>query len=240
MSEVVGETLLPTPRAARGASTTETAYALGGERIDDARTQGEVVLPTPAACNPNDGETPETWLARRDEVKARVGNGNGMGMPLSIAVQTLPTPKASDSKRSGCPSERARHTPDLGAVTHHFPTPNASDATGGWSSTASRIGHSNQVIDAVLDDDLWGKYGPAIRRWESITRPAPDPTEPNKNGRPRLSARFCEWMMGLPDGWVTDVPGLSRAEQLKALGNGVVPQQAATALRSLLVVAVSA
>jgi DNA (cytosine-5)-methyltransferase 1 len=41
-------------------------------------------------------------------------------------------------------------------------------------------------------------------------------------------------MMGLPAGWVTDVPDLSRTEQLKALGNGVVPQQAAAALRHLL------
>lgn len=40
--------------------------------------------------------------------------------------------------------------------------------------------------------------------------------------------------MGLPAGWVTDVPGLSRNEQLKALGNGVVPAQAAEALRILL------
>ena len=30
--------------------------------------------------------------------------------------------------------------------------------------------------------------------------------------------------MGLPEGWVTDVPGLSRNQQLHALGNGVVPR----------------
>lgn len=37
--------------------------------------------------------------------------------------------------------------------------------------------------------------------------------------------------MGLPEGWVTDPAiGLSRAQQLKALGNGVVPQQAYVAL----------
>jgi DNA (cytosine-5)-methyltransferase 1 len=41
-------------------------------------------------------------------------------------------------------------------------------------------------------------------------------------------------MMGLPAGHVTAVPGLSRNDQLKALGNGVVPQQAAAALRVLL------
>ncbi|WP_346268809.1 hypothetical protein [Streptomyces sp. So13.3] len=40
--------------------------------------------------------------------------------------------------------------------------------------------------------------------------------------------------MGLPAGHVTDVPALSRTAQLKALGNGVVPQQAAHALCSLL------
>lgn len=42
--------------------------------------------------------------------------------------------------------------------------------------------------------------------------------------------------MGLDDGWVTDVPGISRNDQLKALGNGVVPQQAAEAMRRLLAV----
>lgn len=40
--------------------------------------------------------------------------------------------------------------------------------------------------------------------------------------------------MDLPVGWVTGVPGLSRAEQLHILGNGVVRSQAAEALRLLL------
>jgi DNA (cytosine-5)-methyltransferase 1 len=39
-------------------------------------------------------------------------------------------------------------------------------------------------------------------------------------------------MMGLPVGWITNV-GLSRAQQLKILGNGVVPQQAEYALELL-------
>ena len=42
-----------------------------------------------------------------------------------------------------------------------------------------------------------------------------------------------EWMMGLPEGWVTDVPGLSRSKQLKVLGNGVVSLQAAKAVAML-------
>lgn len=41
-------------------------------------------------------------------------------------------------------------------------------------------------------------------------------------------------MMGLPAGWVTDVPDLTRNEQLHVLGNGVVPQQAGAAVEYLL------
>ena len=40
--------------------------------------------------------------------------------------------------------------------------------------------------------------------------------------------------MGLPDGWVTDTPGITRNEALKALGNGVVPQQCEAALEHML------
>ena len=79
----------------------------------------------------------------------------------------------------------------------------------------------------------FGPYVAAIRRWEHVLgRPAPNPTEPGKNG-PRLSPAFVEWLMGLGPGHVTGT-GISRNAQLKALGNGVVPQQAALALRLLL------
>ena len=48
----------------------------------------------------------------------------------------------------------------------------------------------------------------------------------------KLNSYFVEYMMGLPKGWVTET-GLSRAQQLKMLGNGVVPQQAELALELL-------
>lgn len=86
-----------------------------------------------------------------------------------------------------------------------------------------------------LGGDNWGPFGPAIHRWERLLgRPSPAPTEPGRNGQPRLSPRFVEFLMGLPAGWVTDVPGLSRNEQLKALGNGVVWQQSAAGIRHIL------
>ncbi|MCX4665119.1 DNA cytosine methyltransferase [Streptomyces sp. NBC_01381] len=77
----------------------------------------------------------------------------------------------------------------------------------------------------------WAEYGPAIARWEAACgRPAPRPTD----AVGRLNPPFVEWLMGLPAGHVTDVPGLSRSAQLKALGNGVLPHQAVHALRLLL------
>ncbi|MEA5453269.1 hypothetical protein SPF06_00905 [Sinomonas sp. JGH33] len=80
----------------------------------------------------------------------------------------------------------------------------------------------------------WGPYGPAIRRWEEcLGRKAPAPIELNAKGNHRLSPAFCEFMMGVPEGWITDIP-ISRNEQLKACGNGVVPQQAAAALKDML------
>lgn len=48
----------------------------------------------------------------------------------------------------------------------------------------------------------------------------------------KLNVKFVEYMMGLPAGWVTDVE-LPRAQMLKILGNGVVPQQAYRALEIL-------
>jgi DNA (cytosine-5)-methyltransferase 1 len=50
----------------------------------------------------------------------------------------------------------------------------------------------------------------------------------------QLSPAFAEWMMGLPRGWITDVPDIKRREALKAAGNGVIHQQGAEALRFLL------
>lgn len=56
-----------------------------------------------------------------------------------------------------------------------------------------------------------------------------------RNGGQRLNPAFAEWMMGVPAGWITDPAlGLTANEQLKLIGNGVVPQQAAAALAYVL------
>jgi len=183
-----------------------------------------MLLPTPGASDGNGGKSPKDLSAT---IRA---SGAKRQVCLPEAVKLLPTPQAFDYKdlgenvdnilptpkthqRGDCPSGRERNSPDLAAVTHHFP-----------------VEEQPQAIPV-----LWGKYEPAVRRWEKLTRPAPIPTEPNKNGNPRLAAPFSEWMMGWPEGWVTDPEiGLPRTAQLKIIGNGVCPQQAYSAITELL------
>jgi DNA (cytosine-5)-methyltransferase 1 len=143
------------------------------------------------------------------------------GRPTDSGV---PTPPHADVPGwEGTQPTRGRHLPPRGATA---------DATGDGRhegrTQPTRLERGPHVAERGAVD--WGDYEPAIRRWENVTgRLAPAPTEPGKNGADRLSPAFVEWMMGLPAGHVTAVPGLSRNDQLKALGNGVVPQQAAHA-----------
>ena len=94
--------------------------------------------------------------------------------------------------------------------------------------------------DAVEPDrghlHRWGHYTYAIARWEHVTgRPAPAPALLSDDTGPRPSPAFVEWLMGLPDGWVSNaVHGLTPNQQITALGNGVLPLQASLAVRSML------
>lgn len=99
---------------------------------------------------------------------------------------------------------------------------------------ADRRGSADTVRDTAQSAP-WGKYTPAVEQWERLTRPAPAPTITGARGGAALAPVFVEWLMGLPEGYVTTPAlGLSVSRQLTLLGNGVVPQQAAAALRLLL------
>jgi DNA (cytosine-5)-methyltransferase 1 len=98
-----------------------------------------------------------------------------------------------------------------------LPTPCASD--GVKSGPNQHRGPDRPALAAVVQPHRWGAYAAAITRHEQFTgRPAP---------------RFTEWLMGLPEGWVTAVPDITRADQLRLLGNGVIPAQAEAACRHL-------
>lgn len=193
----------------------------GGTQHPDKRRDGghqpslgdtvEHLLPTPAVNDMGAGLTVERWDEWTAEMRAKHANGNGNGPSLSVEARRV-----------------AR------AAVTLLPTPRATDGTKGGPNQRGSSG--DLMLPSAVQSERWGKYGPAIARHEAaLGRPAPAPTEPTgKDGAPRLSPRFVEWMMGLEDGWVTDVPGLSRPAQLKLLGNGVVPAQAATAIADCL------
>lgn len=146
-------------------------------------------------------------------------------------VPDLPTPSSRDWKsgKSHIMDRNARPLSEV--VVNLLPSPVARDYKGVPGKNVQMASLPREV--SLLHQD-WGRFEPAIKRWEDVTRrPAPDPTVPGKTG-PRLSEAFVEWMQGLPEGWVVDVPGIARKNKLRALGNGCVPQQVAMALRIML------
>lgn len=155
------------------------------------------------------------------------------GTDSDTAGSLLPTPSCSDTNGAGLHGDGGL---DLRTAVTLLPTPKASDGEWGLPRTSGRPPEMATHLATRLEYTDFGDYAAAIRRWEHVLgRPAPDPTEPTgRDGAHRLSPRFVEWMMGLPDGWITDVPGITRNEALKACGNGVVPQQAAAAISHMV------
>lgn len=149
----------------------------------------------------------------------------------SDGVALLPTPDATHGRKY------TRTGPLLPGVVELLPTPTVQHTARNATAVRHDLRPTTSTTGWTLADvayaDRWGDYAPAITRWERVTdRPAPNPTEPNRDGRQRLSPRFVEWLMGLSPGHVTDHVG--RTAALRILGNGVVPQQAVYALSLLL------
>lgn len=243
--------LLRSPTASQGeggALGEETARARGNtvgirdNALDIAKLNGlpvsrvvENLMPTPNTMDHLPARTPEQKLANK-------GKGGYANVRETVVNDLIPTPMSRDYKGDTAPHERNGkvQTDTVERAIFHsgeikLPTPTASDwkgANNSGSGSTSSVGLATKIDNLETN---WGKFEPAIRRWEQVLgRPAPLPTKPDgKDGAHRLSSAFTEWMMGLPEGWITDV-GLSRNEELKACGNGVVPQQAEMALRFLL------
>lgn len=209
-------TLLPTPDATHGRKTTRTGPLLAGI---------EALLPTPAAC--------------RSGRQKSTSPGAAIRPSLDQIDKLLPTARATDATKAG-PNQRGSKG-DLmlpSAVASLLPTACATDAKGARNATANRRAPkpTTQTDRWTLSDvcfaDMWGKYAPAIARWEQIVgRPAPEPMVIGDRGGRVLSPYFDEWFMGLPEGWLTDL--LRRTEVVAACGNGLMPQQLAYGLARL-------
>lgn len=210
-----GERGFPAPGEAEG----------GWARADAGRRGG-----APSADGVNLLPTPTTTQRGTD---ANASTRAEAGPNLHNAVALLPTPKATNNENR---QSLDRYGPNLGMALSLLPKPSVADVEGGRKHRSGERS-DELLLNGLAHAQAFGQYAPAIARWEAVLdRPAPAPTEPTgKGGAHRLSPRFVEWLMGLPEGWVTDTDS-TRNEQLKALGNGVVPQQAAAAVRHLLAV----
>jgi len=149
------------------------------------------------------------------------GQLRGPDAALGCNAAASDTPGCGNTHQpGGCDAERL----PVGTVTG----PGAGGGPGRAAEGVHELGGDAPLV-------AWGDYGPAVRRWELILgRPAPAPTQTGKRGGRQLAPRFVEWMQGYPAGWVTAVPGLRDRQRIKMLGNGVVPQQCAAAVRWLL------
>ena len=196
--------------------------------------QADNLMPTPNTMDHLPARTPEQKAANK-------GKGGYANVRETVVNDLFPTPAARDFKDGQAEHQRdgvvqtdtvARAIFNSGEIL--LPTPQVDDSKNTGHNQDRRPTLASEVWETERTTS-WGKFEPAIRRWEqTLGRPAPAPTKPDgKDGAHRLSSKFTEWMMGLPDGWITDC-GLSRNEELKACGNGVVPQQAELALRILL------
>jgi hypothetical protein len=206
-----------------------------GKSLGVAIRMEQALMPTPNTMDHLPARTPEQKAANK-------GKGGYANVRETVVNDLMPTPKALDGIKGNLKTSQERidagHFVDLTNIAVDLAligTPRAT-ASESSSSQVADGASKGRIEDQVLLTN-WGKFEPAIRRWEeTLGRPAPAPTQPDgKDGAHRLSPWFTEWMMGLPEGWICDPEiGLTRNEQLKACGNGVVPQQAELALRILL------
>lgn len=165
--------------------------------------------PTPAASIPQDGENPDTWLARRESLKAKGINGNGAGMPLSIAVKLFPTPRAAANEwrtTRNAPSHGKGHGKTLAGEVNDLER--AAGRTPAPSSESA------------------GNVNPEWVEWlMGLPLGYTDPAVPSNALRPH-------------PGWAVEPAGVPRTladaphrkARLKALGNGLVYQAALRAL----------
>lgn len=132
--------LLPTPRADQRDASPRTPR----EGWRPSLMEAVQLLPTPNASVANDGERPETWLARAEKLKEKHGNGNGVGMPLSIAVQLLPTPTRNNDRQATAKNPRngPGTSPTLGDVIHEW---SESALTGESTPEPSKGGSTSSV-----------------------------------------------------------------------------------------------
>lgn len=120
-------------------------------------------------------------------------SGNAFGL--------LPLPKAGDSRRGDCPSERQRRSPSLVSAYRNWPTPVASMAKGSSPAALTRRSGADRSNDR-LDHAVMASDGG------------------------QLNPEWVEWLMGWPIGWTGLKPlGMDKFHEWQQQHSTSCPEQ---------------
>ena len=152
----------------------------------NASASSSSVWPTPGANVSNDGETPQSFEARRQKNIAKGYNGNGMGTPLAMA---------QDSESTSGSNPDWRHGSTLTDASRSWATPTTRDHKGmdqpgrnGGTSLAEQTerGRFSHRVQSIHDGRELSPTDRILRR--------------------RLNPVFVCWLMGWPTWWTNVGP----------------------------------
>lgn len=180
----------------------------GRLRQNETGIRLQAMWPTPNASLVQDGEEPETWLARREVLRAKGINGNGAGMPLTIAAKMLPTPR-----HEGFDAGAHQGKPDsLHAYVKMLPTPRGQSATGP-SDTDTRQGGMDLQTAVLLPtptattEHVSDMATQSLSGQQRAKMRAEGVPFISSTGGMKLNPDWVSRMMGYPDTWL-DIPTL--------------------------------
>jgi hypothetical protein len=184
----------------RGTSITWRPDALWPTaRAEDSESTGMHRWPTPDANVMNEGEGPQTFFKRQEELKAKGYNGNGCGIPLTIAATNWPTPASRDWRsEESLENREVQHAPNLSQYCY-----------------LRDLESSLPVPQTRAGPRFWSHYRILRRLCRQLRERLPSPYSKGgrfQNGkwqraamfRRKLSPDFVTWLMGLPHGWLDE------------------------------------
>jgi hypothetical protein len=211
----------------------EAVIVFGQAAPDNHSTHGSrpELWPTPAASNPNEGETLESWNRRQAQNKEKHKNGNGAGTPLAIKVQMecqanwdngklnhgsrpelwrTPSAQIIDAKSGEIKlKNRKPEDPQVGLADQvkAWATPKASDPQHAGPNMRDSAG--NYALPAQAVRESWAtpqtrdNRSGGAERWDDPNRSKNlnDQIAATTMQNAKLNPRWVETLMGLPVGW---------------------------------------
>lgn len=145
--------------------------------------------PTASACIAQDGESVESWTARRELLKQTANNGNGAGIPLTIAASACwPTANANPGMPNNSTNRGAAHGGRRPRITDQCLE---TRATGFWPTATTQEHRNTQAKNSKSSaslDHVGKEFWPtaSARDWKDTDGMATEATNPDGSHRDRL------------------------------------------------------